>query len=233
MTKTEILNQAVSRVSHYPQIAISGSGSVLTTSAEAYYNSLLPAAMESFVYGFGLTQYILANPTDDPDDSNFKQFSIPTTTGFIFMVGKGSEFPTASTLVGRIGLRKMGSYIFNKMPDNRLRVYHPSVYEGGLVIGYFNTDPDPSTMSAAFRSYLEYSIAASLALKNIQQKQVYQALDIKSVVWKQAARKFSIDNSQHFDYDVAGLETAALTTDRLGRTNQNNVAQFKTYIRGD
>ena len=233
MTKQEIQNNAVALVSHYPQQSVGLGGSVLTTSASSYYDSLVPAAMEAFVYGFGLTQYVLANPLIDPDDDNYKIFPIPNNVGFIFMVDQGRNFPRASTLVGKIGLRKIGSYIFNKMPDNRLRVYYPSTYEGGLVIGYFNTDPDPQNMSASFRSYLEFSIGARLALKNVQQKNVYTGLEIKATYWKNVARKFSMDNTQSFYWEVASLATSALTTDRLGRSTADNKAQFRTYISGD
>ena len=84
MTKQQIVEEATSLISNFPQAPLDGGGGVIfTSSAERFYDILLPSFMESFVYGFGVVSQPLNNPIDNPDDSSFKRFAVPKNIGFI------------------------------------------------------------------------------------------------------------------------------------------------------
>ena len=68
-TKQQLLSEATSLVSNYPSVP---SAHVMTSSAEAYYNMIVPTLMENFVYGFGIASFDLVNPSNDPDNSDYK-----------------------------------------------------------------------------------------------------------------------------------------------------------------
>ena len=101
------------------------------------------------------------------------------------------------------------------------------------MMGYISRTPEPEDMSHSFTTYLAYAIAAQLALKNIQQKNVFENLRLQSVINKHAARKFSLDNSSYFEYSMASLATAPLTTNRLGQTLETTSPKLYKYIRGN
>ena len=216
MTKEKIVERAVRIVSSYPQITTLGGGETLTkTSASEYYDMLLPTLMEDFIYGFGIAAYVLSNPvTLEGDqrltDSNYKYYSLPSGEKHIFTLCRADQMPAIRSLIGRKGLRTLPSYSYTLVPDRvdmKLQVHQP--FEN-MAIGYIQSSPNPAIMTATFRYYLSHMIAYKLALKNEQQLDVARMIALEARVAKLRAQKFSLDNTNHFEYIQAGLASAPL-----------------------
>ena len=220
MTKEELIKDAVTLVSGYPQVITVGRGDTLfTSSATVYYNMLLPAAMEAFVYGFGIVEYSLTNPEESSEDKPYRIYNLPRTevnkqsmadVGYVLAVCPIGQLPEIRHFIGTRGVRQVGSFPFTKISDSgttKLQVW--STMEG-LAIAYVKKFPDPEIMTSNFRNMLIYNIATQLALKRIQQKNIAQMLEYKAVMFKHLAQKFSLDNTTYFQYIQPSLASAAL-----------------------
>ncbi len=231
MTKEELIKSAVSLVTAYPQNVHTGSGNTLfTSSAEVYYNIKVPAAMENFIYGFGVASYALANPIIDVNDSDYKIFAIPKNVGFIFTVCKATALPSIEAIIGVKGLRRTPSSFFSKLPDSKIRIYYPNEYKNELVIGFIDTNPSTEVMTASFRLYVMYDIAQQLAVKNIQQRSVAQQLSLEALIQKRKAQKFALDNYSLYSYSQASLAKSPFLKDAYIEKAPED--PIETYYRG-
>ena len=80
-----------------------------------------------------------------------------------------------------------------------------------LVMGYTSKSPDPETFSASFTNYVVESIGARLALKNIQQRNIYETLAYQAMKSKHLAQKYALENSATFNYKYVSLASAPQT----------------------
>lgn len=235
MTKQELIKTAVALVSAYPQNSgVGGGNTIFTTSAEAFYNIKVPAAMENFIYGFGISSFTLANPEISEADSDYKIFNIPDNVGFIFTVCRFTDLPKIQALIGVRGLRKLGGVFFSKLKNDKIQIYHPEVYqENNLVIGFIKTNPAVSTMSSLFREFIIHDIAQQLALKNIQQQAIQSKLEIQAHIYKRQAQKFALDNSNLYNYEHVNLAEAPFIREpyREDKT-QSRTGYTRSYFRG-
>ena len=233
MTKQEILRQAVGLVSSHPQVEQSFGQTTFTSSAEFYYDLIVPSAMEEFVYGFGIMQFNLTNPAIDTADNQFINFDVPDDTGFIFFVGEHKDLPSINMLRAKRGLRRLCSDYWSKLPDNKIRVVFSGSYDNSLVMGYTSKSPNPETFSASFTNYVIESIASRLALKNIQQRNIYETLAYQAMKHKHLAQKYALDNSAAFNYEYASLASAPQTALPSGETaNDSKKPRMIRYLRG-
>lgn len=235
MTKQELIKSAVALVTAYPQTTYTGDGQTLfTTSAEVYYSIKLPAAMEAFIYGFGVSSFSLSNPTTSDKDPDYKLFSVPPDVGFIFTVCKESSLPAIESIIGIKGLRRLNSLHFTKLPGNRIQLRYPNDYQNDLAIGYITKTPDPAVMSASFIAYLIHDIAQQLALKSVQQRSLQQLLQHQALINKRIAQKFALDNSSLYEYHKVALTDAVYINqpEQEQKTLQTQIRDSRTYFRG-
>ena len=226
-SKQEIINRAVALISSYPASPVSRAGVPgLTTSAEVFYDTFVETQMESFFFGFGLNRFTLQNPILETE--GYITFVLPENVGAIFAVAPLSEFPEIEFLVGKSFTRNLGRYPAQKLSGNRLRILHPEAYSEDLVLGYVGLDPSPDDMTVNFRAAIQYFIASQLALKNIQQKDVFRMLEVKARMYMARAKKFSIDNKNFFEFLNPGLAKAAQYTSVSGRTIEPSL-----FLKGD
>ena len=234
-TKQEVAREAIRILTAYPQIVSLGGGASLTEdSATSFYNLLLPPIMEDFIYGFGLAYYTLTNPvqlaTNVAPDSRGKYYSIPADVGYIIALCKLNQVPHIKSLIGRRGLRGVGGGLFTKISDgDSIKLHIPQPFDT-MTIVYIQTDPSPAIMTALFKLFLVYKIAAQLSLKN--DRQVYQNLGALAYVEMLKAQKFSLDNSSTFQYVQSSLAAAPLTRVPPKEYPEAPSVSESAYIRG-
>ena len=232
MTKLQLIQDAVSIVSSFPQnITTAGGSTLFQDSATSYYDRLLPAFLEVFIYGFGLVRHTLDNPVTDEragpnNQMNYRWYNLPSDVSTILFVNRRDLFPRIMSIVGANTYRRLptepyqvltfgdkeNSNAQGKRIQIPLTIANQTSADMPLEVCYVQKFPDPTIMSESFKNYLVNSIAFQVALKVVQQQAKAQFLSFEARKFKLEAQTFALKNAGSFEYIRSGLASAALQT---------------------
>ena len=217
--KAQLIEDAVVLLNSHPQTPTIGYGNdTFRSSAQVHYEYIVGPEMEKFIYGFGLKDFPLTNPTEDQD---YLIFEIPKDVGPIICVNTKDNLPDIIQLIGKAGLISVGSYQYAKLPSNKIQacVSDYSTLTEELVIAYISTDPPVVDMTESFKRGVRFGIAAELASKFIQSTAVKQDWERKATAAFSWARKLALEGSNPWRYVRAETADAAELAGPDGRTD--------------